>query len=449
MSLLPFPSVSGEREGYHDTERMHIVMSGHPDLKTPGHPLLIRDVRVFDGEHVLEQRSVLVENGTISRVTASELPAVQATVVDGQNRTLLPGLFDAHVHVAANPEPALRQALSLGITTVLDMFGDLDLLKVRQRLAAEEPEDLADLRTAGYGATAPGSMLAMFFPDPLPTISSPEQAPAWVDARLAEGSDYIKIIYDEREGGPLSQEIVQAIVQEAHKRGKLVVVHVLSEQKAREVIEAGADGLAHLFIGEKVGPDFSQLAATHHVFVIPTLMILSGLCGKPQGPALLADLHLAPYITEEQRHTKLRPADPSRHHLYQATVSAMQQLLEAQVPLLAGTDTGLPTAAFGVTGYGTALHGELQLLVEAGMPPVQALAAATSVPARTFQLRDRGLIRPGMRADLMLVEGDPTQDILATRNIVAVWKRGVQIQRERGKSAEGGEQRTRGTRETR
>lgn len=393
-------------------------------FQAPVHPLLIRDVRVFDGEHVLEQCSILVENGIISRVAESALPASQAEVVDGRNRTLLPGLFDAHVHLTKNPESALRQAASLGITTVLDMFSGIDLLKAKQRLVAEEPTVLADLRTAGCGAIAPGSLLATLPTKSLPTISSPEQASAWVDARIAEGSDFVKIVYDEREGGPLSQETVQAIVQAAHKRGKLVVVHVLSEQKARAAITAGADGLAHLFIGDEASSDFGRFAASHHVFVIPTLMILSGLCGKPQGPALLTDAHLAPYFTEEQRRIQFRPADPGRSHLYQATISAMRQLLQAQVPLLAGTDTGPFTAAFGVTGYGAALHGELKLLVEEGMTPVQALAAATSVPARIFQFRDRGLIRPGMRADLMLVEGDPTQDILATRNIVAVWKRG-------------------------
>ena len=289
-------------------------------------PLLVRDVRVFDGEHVFEHRSVLVENGTVSRVTEPGLLLPQADVVEGYNRTLLPGLFDAHVHVGASPEPALRQAISLGITTVLDMFGDLDLLRVRARLAAEDRVDLADLRTAGYGAIAPGSVLATLFPDPLPTISGPEQAPAWVEARLAEGSDYLKIIYDEREGGPLSRNVVRAIVQEAHRRSKLVVVHVLSEQKAREAIAAGADGIAHLFIGEEASPDFGQFAASHHVFVIPTLMVLSGVCGMPQGPALLEDPHLAPYFTEEQRHAKVRLADPSRQHLYHATVSALRQL---------------------------------------------------------------------------------------------------------------------------
>jgi imidazolonepropionase-like amidohydrolase len=74
--------------------------------------------------------------------------------------------------------------------------------------------------------------------------------------------------------------------------------------------------------------------------------------------------------------------------------------------------------------YGASVHAELALLVQAGLTPPEALAAATSAPARIFHLSNRGLIRPGMRADLVLVEGDPTQDIPATRNIAAVWKHG-------------------------
>jgi imidazolonepropionase-like amidohydrolase len=80
--------------------------------------------------------------------------------------------------------------------------------------------------------------------------------------------------------------------------------------------------------------------------------------------------------------------------------------------------------------YGASIHGELDLFVRAGMKPIQALAAATARPARAFRLEDRGSIRSGLRADLVLVEGNPTVDILATRNIVAVWKRGRQVRRE-------------------
>src|SRR4051794_26339583 len=102
-------------------------------FQTLGPTLQIRNVRIFDGERVLEQRSVLVENGIISGITERDLHIQHAEVIDGRGRTLLPGLFDAHVHLADNPEPALRQAISLGVTTVLDMFNGTNLLEAKQR----------------------------------------------------------------------------------------------------------------------------------------------------------------------------------------------------------------------------------------------------------------------------------------------------------------------------
>lgn len=399
--------------------------------QAPTGALLIRDVRVFDGERVLEHRNVIVEGGKISRMGGPETQPPNTEIIDGRGRTLLPGLFDAHLHVPANPEVALNQLASFGITTVLDMSGGGEKLKRIKAIEAEDPANLADVRGAGFIAIAPDSVFVKMSHDPIPTISHPEEAEAWVAARVAEGSDFIKIVYDQRIGGSLSQETVQAIVQAAHDRGKMVAVHALSEDKARGAITAGADGLAHLFIGDSASGDFGQFAAQHHVFVIPTLTVLKGLCGKPIGPVLLADPHLEPFIPADDRQSPMTPDDPRKYHLCKATDEAMQELLSAHVPILAGTDTSDIMKRFmGVDTYGATLHGELKLLVDEGMTPVQALAAATSAPARVFHLTDRGLIRPGMRADLLLVEGDPTKDILATRNIVAVWKSGVKVHRE-------------------
>ncbi len=97
--------------------------------------------------------------------------------------------------------------------------------------------------------------------------------------------------------------------------------------------------------------------------------------------------------------------------------------MKAGVPLLAGTDAPAPGAT-----YGASVHAELELFVHDGLTATRALATATSVPARAFRLSDRGRIAPDMRADLLLVQGDPTTNILDTRKIVAVWKRGVRIQ---------------------
>src|SRR5262245_21030606 len=97
--------------------------------QTDASPLLIRNVRVFDGERVLEHRSVLVKNGQINRLGGAKLNARGAEVIDGRGRTLLPGFFDAHVHINDDARAALGQALALGVTTMLDMFSAHERLK--------------------------------------------------------------------------------------------------------------------------------------------------------------------------------------------------------------------------------------------------------------------------------------------------------------------------------
>jgi imidazolonepropionase-like amidohydrolase len=389
---------------------------------------LIRDVRVFDGQRVLERRTVVVTGEKITQVTEAT-NVNEGQIIQGEGRTLFPGLFDGHVHVSEDINGSLRQALAFGVTTVLDMFTAGDQLRRLKQVENEDPSSIASLRTSGVGATVPGGHpTELGFPS-FPFVTRPEQAQTFVDARIAEGSDYIKIIYDdnvENHGWPtLNTETLRALVQAAHKRAKLAVVHTLTEEKAREAIAAGVDGIVHLFVGEAASSDFGRFAASHHVFVMPTLSTLQTVfCGKPLGPSILADPLLKPYIAAEFYQALQVPPDPDRNHFCNATAAAMHQLVAAQVPIIAGTDTPVPG-----TTYGASLHGELELLVQAGLTPGQALAAATSVPAQQFQISDRGFIRPGMRADLVLVEGDPTRNILATRRIVQVWKRGVPVQR--------------------
>jgi imidazolonepropionase-like amidohydrolase len=394
---------------------------------------LIRDVRIFDGQDVFEHRSVLIENGKIVRIDSQPVLLPNTEVIEGTGRTLLPGFIDSHVHIPDQAEAAAHQALLFGVTTQLDMFSGGERLKTIKRLEAEDRPGLSDLRTAGTGATMPGGHPTQMGGPPIPTITSPDQAQAFVDARIAEGSDYIKIIHDDgstwtwttKRVPMLNNETMRALVEAAHKRGKMAVVHILSEQQAKDAILAGADGLAHIFSGETVTSDFGHFAQTHHVFIIPTLSTLYLDCGKSEGPTLLSDPHLKPYIAPQwQRLMEMPKLDASLNHFCKATDEAMHQLISEQVPMLVGTDAPAPG-----TTYGASVHGELVLFVREGMTPIQALASATSVPARAFRLEDRGKISPGMRADLLLVQGDPTRDIKDTRNIVAVWKRGIRVDR--------------------
>ncbi len=396
--------------------------------QTSGKAVFFQNIRIFDGHHFAGPLNVLVENGKIQLVGSLVKKPANAEVISGEGLTLLPGLIDSHVHVFGSAH--LTQALAFGVTTELDMFSNVKNSKsIEEDQAAGKLTDEADLRTAGTLVTAPGGHGTEYGIN-IPTISNPDQAQAFVDARIAEGSDYIKIVYDDalEYGVPkakptLDKKTLAAVIAAAHKRGKLAVVHIGSLQQARDVLEAGADGLAHLFVGEHSDPDFGRLAAMHHAFVIPTLSVLNSICGIKKD-SLTNDSRISSGLASSSLEN-LKAVFPSRTHLSCAgATEAIHQLRQAHVPVLAGTDAPNPG-----TEHGASMHGELELLVQAGLTPAETLEAATGNPARAFRLNDRGEITPGKRADLLLVKGDPGADITATRNIVGVWKAGFREDR--------------------
>jgi len=390
-------------------------------------PLVFRGVRVFDGVRTLPPTNVLVRNGLIEAVGPDTDVPEGAQLIDGSGKTLLPGLIDAHAHVWIRA--ALKQRLTFGVTTVLDMFTAVPFAAaMRKEQSNGQAADRADLFSAGTLITAPGGH-GTEYPIKVPTLNDPAEAQAFVDARIAEGSDYIKLILDDGTayGGhrpTLSREMLAAAIAAAHKRGKLAVVHIGTLQDAEQVINAGADGLAHLFLGPKSTPDFGRLVTSHHAFVIPTLTVLQSVCGTPGGETLVSDAHLAPYLDPASiTNLKKAFAFPNKPGCAGAR-EAVKQLRAADVPILVGDDVPNPGTAAGATE-----HRELELLVEAGLSPTEALTAATSAAARVFHLGDRGAIAPGKRADLLLVNGDPASDIKATRDIVGVWKGGIAADR--------------------
>jgi len=388
---------------------------------------IIRGARVFDGHKVLEQTDVWVEGGKIKAVGKSLKVPSSVKTVEAAGDTLLPGLIDSHTHAWGT---ALTEAEIFGVTTELDMFTDVKYMQQTKKEQAEGKDlNLADLRSAGTLATAPGGH-GTEYGIQIPTLSSPPEAQEWVDARIAEGSDYIKIVIDDASayGGhrpTLNQETLKALIEAAHKRGKQAVVHIGTQRDARIAIEAGADGLAHLFADTAPEPDFAGLVAAHHAFVVPTLGVLESVSGTAGGESLAADPRVAPYLTAEDVGNLKRSFPKFTTSLSEKYAEeTVAQLKAAEVSVLAGTDAPNPG-----TSHGVSLHRELELLVRSGLVPTEALATATSVPAAAFRLDDRGVIAVGKRADLVLVKGDPTQDITATRDIVSVWKLGVEDDR--------------------
>lgn len=390
---------------------------------------VVRDVRLFDGDHVLEHMSVLVTNGRIASVAKHiELPGA-ATAVDGRGKTLLPGLIDSHTHAFGT---ALADAVRFGVTTELDMFTDERWAAERRREQQAGPvTDRADLFSAGTLATAPGGH-GTEYGIKIPTLDSPADAEAFVKERLDEGADYIKIVVDDGALYGLSlptldRATVRALIQAAHRHGVQAVVHIATKKAAFEVISDGADSLMHIFADEPIDEALVEAAVRHRVFVVPTLSVIESIGGGSGGSIVSRDPQLAPFLSAEQRRTLAASFPPAYGRGTKLAIAedAVRRLFRAGVPILAGTDAPNPG-----TAHGASLHRELELLVAAGLTPVDALRAATSRPADAFHLSDRGRIAVGLKADLVLVEGDPTTNITATRNIVAIWKDGVAVRRE-------------------
>jgi imidazolonepropionase-like amidohydrolase len=383
----------------------------------------IVNAKVFDGTTSQDWTSVRFVDGLITERSAASVAREGDEVIDAGGGTLLPGLIDAHVHLVPG---ALAQSLTFGVTTVLDMFSQPDLVARSKEQAGSRP-DVADVRSSGVGATAPDGHPSMMYA-PFPTLTGAEGAEQFVAERIAEGSDYLKIISGIGGQWPsLDSETVTALVTAAHARGLLVVAHVSSTAGVEEVVSAGVDVVAHVPADAVLGEALVERMAEAGIAVGPTLATIENTLGEPGGAAVVADPRLAQPLGEAwvRRLTSAVPGSGGRAMPpYSRAEDNVRRLADAGVTLLAGTDAPNPGTVFGAS-----LHRELELLVRCGISPARALAAATTGPARVFGLPDRGRVAVGQRADLVLVSGDPLTDITATRAIERIWRAGTAFDR--------------------
>jgi imidazolonepropionase-like amidohydrolase len=343
-------------------------------------------------------------------------------VIDAGGGTVLPGLIDAHVHLVPG---ALAQSLTFGVTTVLDMFSKPDVV-ARAKEQASSHSDVADVRSSGVGATAPGGHPSAMYA-PFPTLTAADQAEQFVAERITAGSDYLKIISGPASRWPsLNFETIKALVTAAHARGLVVVAHVSSVAGLKEVVSAGVDVVAHVPVDAELDNALVGRIAEAGIVVGPTLATIENNLGEPGGAAVLGDPRLADALGAWARRlaSSASGVRAGRMPPYSRAEDNVQRLADAGVTLLAGTDAPNPGTVFGAS-----LHRELELLVRCGISPAQALAAATSEPARVFGLADRGRVAVGQRADLVLVSGDPLTDITATRAIERIWRGGTACDR--------------------
>ncbi|MFG2595731.1 amidohydrolase family protein [Streptomyces sp. NPDC048462] len=345
-------------------------------------------VRVFTGKGLTEPRRVYVQGAEI----AGEAPSDE--VVDGAGRVLLPGLIDAHMHVLGRAD--LENLARWGVTTGLDMaaWPQSFVAEMRDQKGVAQ---IFSATTPAVGAGGNHAKMPGFPADGI--VTSPHEARVFVERRVADDADYIKIVTEAAPPAGMDQESVNAVVAAAHEHELLVVAHSITTGAFRVAVEAGVDISTHAPLDAVLDEETVQRMLSDGMISSPTLTMMRGIA-------------------------EVRAAAGLSYEYARDTVTRFHQ---AGIRLLVGTDANSAPGVPFAPEHGSSLHDELELMVEAGLTPLEVLRAATSLTAETFGLGDRGVIEPGRRADLLLVDGDPTQDITATRNIAGVWIAGERV----------------------
>ncbi|KAI5460724.1 amidohydrolase [Mariannaea sp. PMI_226] len=347
----------------------------------------ITNVHVWDGGKFPSTKSTVVFiNGRL----ANALP-IGATVIDGKGGYLLPGFIDSHCHITScSYLDAMRQ---YGVTTALDM-GTYPISSIN----ACKASGVTDVRTPGAAGTVNGTLISQIPGFPTDSfIPNPAAGRQFVSTRISQGADYIKVFLDPL--GP-DEETLAAIVQAAHAAGKQVITHATTYDDYSKAEAAGADFPCHVPLDKAIDSASVSNLVSGKQTVVPTLIMMQSIVNNTH----------APYEA----------------YLYNAQGS-VTNMYKGKVPILVGTDANANPYVPANPPFGISFHQELQLLVQAGVSPVDAIKGATSTAASKFKLYDRGSILPGLRADLVLLSADPTVNIQNSLSIQRVWVNGVEF----------------------
>lgn len=405
------------------------------------HQTARQPVRVFVGARLVDgsgaspiDRSVLVVQGDRIRDVATmaepgTIPA-DAERIDVRGKTILPGFVNAHGHVAdtsglrTGPEfytrdnlvRQLRLYAQYGVTTVFSLGGDGP---AGIALRNEPPLGRARLFVAG----------------PVITGTTAASAGREADVNLGMGVDWLKFRVDDNLGTTprMPAEAWQTVIARGHARQVPVAAHVFYLEDAKAVLRAGIDLIAHSIRDRPIDDELLQLLQAHGACVVPTLTREVSTFVYESTPAFFsdefflrhADAAVVQQLKDPARQAQMRTS-PAAQRYKAALAVAMQNLKtlkEAGVRIAMGTDTG-PPARF--QGYFE--HMELEMMVQAGLTPMEAILAATGDAARCMKKADAvGILRPGAYADFAVYGDDPTRDIRATRSIEAVWVGGTAV----------------------
>lgn len=394
------------------------------------------DVFESKSARLVGERTIVTSDGRISQVLPGRVAVPGARAVDLAGHTCMPGWIDLHVHLASESNPrayeerfrlddvdfAFRavgyaeKTLRAGFTTVRDLGGEVTL-KLRDAINAglvKGPRIYAAGKsiatTGGHADPTNGmnSQLSYVLGTPGPTqgvVNGADQARQAVRQRYKDGSDVIKITAT---GGVLSYaksadapqfmpDEIRAIVETARDYGYTVAAHAHGKEGMRRAIEGGVTSIEH---GTFMDDEIMALMKKHGTWYVPTITAGRFVAEKARVPGYLPDI-----------------VRPKAERIGAQIQDTFARAYKAGVKIAFGTDMGVGPHGDNAVEFG--------YMVEGGMPPAQALQAATYNAAQVLAVNDIGQLEPGFRADVVAVAGNPLADIALTRKVAFVMKDGV------------------------
>ncbi len=426
-----------------------LSLAASPD-PSPGVTALTH-VRVIDGtgHSPVEDATVVIKGNRILAIQAgaAAIPA-GAKILDLHGDTVIPGLINAHGHLAlvANGQNSataysaenvlaeLRQYESYGVTTVLSLGVNRDLLYAIRQQQRQGKLDGATVFTADRGIGVPNAAPGLpAAPDQIYRPATAGEARLDVDAMAMRHADIVKVWVDNGGGTmpAMSPEIYGAVIAEAHKHHLRVAAHVHDLADAQSLVNDGVDVLAHSIRDKPVDQELIAAMKRRHVWEIPTFTVDESFYLYAEHPGFMQldffkDAVSPVLLTtwDSDAYSQKVSQDPkTAGHKADFAMDGrnLKTLYDAGVPIGFGTDSGaMPTR---IPGFSE--HRELEDMVHAGLTPMQAIVCATRNNAALLGIEAmRGTIQPGKRADLVVLAANPLDDITNTRSIVAIFHDG-------------------------
>jgi imidazolonepropionase-like amidohydrolase len=407
-----------------------------------------------DGSAAIDDAAFLVEGGVIARIGrrgAIAAPA-GASRVDLAGKTVMPAIVSTHVHpgfqkgltyaaenfTRENIIDDLNRALYFGISTVMSQ--GIEKGDVMYRIRADQAAGRlggARLLLAGRGIGAPNAGPgAPAYANIAYEITTEEQARSAARELAANKVDAIKIWVDDRGGRApkLPIALSRAVIEEGHKLGLKVTAHVFYHDDAVELADAGINAFAHLVRDKEMSDALIASMLAHEVYAMPNIgapergihTAPPAWFEEPYLAGLLRDTVAAEVIARIRNSFTGRDAATAARNKanYAILQRSLAKLNAAGVRIILGSDTGLEDHFFGY-----AEQKELELMAAAGMTPSQVIVAATSRAAEFLKLPDTGTLAPGKRADFLVLDADPLDDIVNTRRIAKMYLAGAEVDR--------------------